>query len=324
MTAFRFLLLSIALCFSLAFVVACSGGGSSDDTNEVSFALSDAPIEGLDSVTITIESMTVNREGEEDIVIDTFDDEDGNPLDRVTVDLLDYQGSDSKIILFDFELEIGDYQNIRLEILDENTDDSYVLEIGDAERKLLKVPSDQLKLGGFEVESGGAQFFVIEFNLPRSMTYNPGPDRYILKPRGVRVVDVEAAAEVRGVALGDLLDDCDDADEGHANRVYLYKGHGLDATLLGDAFDPDIDDTVPAGTIEPYASEDLDEFNAYEIGFVNAGNYTLAFSCNAAPDDADFFDDIPIPAPENQLTEITLEAGDEQVCDFELAGVNCI
>ena len=44
----------------------------------------------------------------------------------------------------------------------------------------------------------------------------------------------------------------------------------------------------------------------------------------AAPDDADLFDGIPIPAPENQLAEITLEAGDEQVCDFELAGVNCI
>lgn len=222
-------------------------------------------------------------------------------------------------------LEVGTYQNLRLEILDENTDDSYVLEIGDAERKLLKVPSDELKLGGFEVTDDGAQTFVIEFNLTRSMTYNPTPVRYILKPRGVRVVDVEAAALVRGAGLADLLADCDsEVSTNLANRVYLYEGHGLDVAKLGDAFDPEIDGSVPAGTVEPFVSGVLDENDEYELAFVPSGDYTLAFSCHAAADDASLLDGIVIPAPENQLAEITLEAGDELVCDFDLGGVVCM
>jgi hypothetical protein len=321
----RALLLSISALSSLALLVACSNddGGSSNDTNEVSFGLSDAPIEALSSVTVTILSVTINREGDEDIVIDTFEDEDGVEHDSITVNLLDYQGSDSKMIIADLELETGEYQNVRLEIHDEDTDYSYVLEVDSEVRKELKVPSDELKLGGFEVENDGPQYFVFEFNLPRSMTHNPGKDRYIVKPHGVRVVDAEAAAVLRGVALREWLETCGATIEGNASPVYLYAGHELDASKLGDAFDPDVDGAVPPGTIEPYASEALGEFDSYEIGFIKAGDYTLAFSCNAPPDDADFYDGIMIPVPENQLIEISLEAGDDQVCDFELAGVVC-
>lgn len=302
--------------------LACKGGGSSAGTADVTFGVSDAPVGDLDSVTITIESMTVRQSGEDDVVIETFDD-DGTEVERIQINLLDYQGSDSKIILEAFELQVGEYTDLRLEILDEDINASYVIESGDSAKKELKTPSDELKLGGFEVKdaNGGPQTFIIEFNLLRSMTYNPGPDRYILKPRGVRIVDVESAALIRGSATAELLADCDGENDDHANRVYLYEGHGLDADDLGDVHDPDVID--PGDSIEPFASDTLDDAGEYEIGFVPSGDYTLAFSCDAAPDDSVMLDGIAIPAPANQLIEIVLEAGDARDCEFALAGVNC-
>ena len=48
------------------------------------------------------------------------------------------------------------------------------------------MPSGELKLGGFSVSATSSQIFVEGFGLRQAMTYNPGPDRYILKSRGVK------------------------------------------------------------------------------------------------------------------------------------------
>lgn len=307
----------------VALALACHGGGSSGNTREVSFGVSDAPVGNLSSVTITIASMTLQRDGDDDVVIETFDTDEG-PVEQITIDLLDYQGSASKIIVEEIELEIGDYDNLRLEILDEDTNESYVIEDGSMDRKLLKVPSDELKLGGFDVEADGSAIFIIEFNLMRAMTYNPGPDRYILKPRGVRVVGVETAGTIQGDVAADLLDDCGSEDPTRASIVYLYEGIGLVEDDLADLFDPTVDMAAPPTAIEPFAAETLGEDNHYTFAFVPAGDYTVAFSCDAIADDADLFDDIVIPNPEGQIVEVSPGQGDDLACDFALAGPSCL
>ncbi len=50
-----------SLGLALVLALACGRGGSSADTNEVTFGLSDAPVGNLESVTITIESMTLRQ-----------------------------------------------------------------------------------------------------------------------------------------------------------------------------------------------------------------------------------------------------------------------
>ncbi len=160
---------------------------------------------------ITIDAMELRRKdsGECDddpatgdcVFIDDFT-EDGEVVDTITVNLLDLQDGDNQIIIQDLELEAGEYDQLRLSIIDEDINFSWVKETANADvLKELKVPSGELKLGGFTVESGGVQVFVIEFDLRKAMTYNPGPpgpDRYILKPTGVRVVEVAAAASISG------------------------------------------------------------------------------------------------------------------------------
>jgi hypothetical protein len=301
-------------------------------TTLVSFAVSDAPIGSLEAVVITIDRVTLNRPGD-DVVIDEFpaEDPEDDPVSTIQVDLLDYQGLDSALIVDGVELEVGDYQNLRLSIVDEDIDASYVIEEGGA-RKPIKVPSHELKLGRIRVEATGVQTFVVEFDLQRAMTYNPGPpgpDRYILKPRGVRVVDVAAAALLDGVVDPSLFDGeapCSEKlDPGIGNVVYLYRGHGLDPAELGDLFYPAVDDQAAMSLVAPYASEVAAAADgAYTFSYLPPGDYTLAFSCDAEGDDADLDDGIVIPTPSGELREISLSAGAELTCDFPVASGDCL
>jgi hypothetical protein len=332
----------------LTALAACGGGGgdggdgggiSSSSPGTVSLGLSDAPVGDLSEVVITIDGIEIKREDGDDCddntesddcaYIDHFTD-DGDDVDTVQVDLLKLQGSDNKIIVEKIELEAGEYDQLRLSVIDEDTNYSWVKEkaSGDA-LKLLKVPSDELKLGGFTVDSGGVQVFIIEFNLHKAMTYNPGPDRYILKPRGVRVVDVETAASISGVVNSALFDGnstspcIDKVDVNVGNVIYLYQGHDLNADNLADNFDSDVDDSAPDTAIAPYASETVAEDGTYEIAYLAPGNYTLAFTCEAEEDDSELLDGIVIPSPDTQIVELNLAEGESETCDLPLVGGSC-
>lgn len=303
---------------------------SSNSTSDVSIRFSDAPVENLSSVTITVDQIIFNREGE-DIIVDTFTSDELGIEDAETfeIDLLEVQGNDNRLVLDSVSLPVGEYQNLRIVVLDEDINLSYVDEIDSSMRKEIKVPSDQLKLGAFEVGDRSSQTFVIEFGLRQAMTYNPGPDRYILKPRGVRIVRLENASTISGtVDLAELhtMDGCSDkADSTIDNVAYLYAGHELDVALLSDVFvrefegaepgdfDPDVDED----RIAPAVATSIDgDTGDYLFSYLKPGDYTLAISCKAGGDDPVIYDEIAIPLPENTLLEVSLEAEEDLDCDF--------
>jgi hypothetical protein len=326
-------------------LLACGGGGGSGSssnasTGTASFALSDAPVDGLSKVVITIDGMELRRKDggdcdndpETDDCVFTHDfTENGEPTDTIQVDLLDLQGNDNQIIIEGLELEAGEYDQLRLSVIDENTGFSWVEEIeGGTARKELKVPSDGLKLGGFTVETGGVQVFVLEFDLRKAMTYNPGnKDRYILKPRGVRVVEVEAAASISGVVDTALFSDdttttCSaKLDPTDGNVIYLYQGHDLDPANLADNFDSELDGDAPDTAIAPYTSQGVEADGSYGIFYLPAGDYTLAFSCDAEYDDPDLLDGIVIPSPATEIVELSLGVGEPKTCDLPQVGGEC-
>lgn len=303
--------------------------GGSAGTNEVSFAVSDAPVDDAAAVVVTIYRMVLRRSGHDDVVIDSFpgDEPGDDPVDSIQVDLLDYQGLASKLIVDVTDLDVGEYQDLRLSIVSEDISQSYVREIDDDIREI-KVPSGELRLGRFEVIDGDPQFFVIEFDLRHSMTYNPGAKkRYILKPRGVRIVDVEQATRIGGFVdeelfVGDV--ECEGKDESsEGNTMYLYSGHDLDSGMLGDSFDPAADGNEGVTDLAPYAAGAVAANGTFEIAYLPAGDYTLAFSCDAEDDDPDLYDGIDIPLPATELIEITLSPGDDLVCSFPLDEGGC-
>ncbi len=326
-----------------------SGCGSSSDSNaqtaKVSLGFSDAPVENLAQVVITVDYIELRRQGGDIIRVDTFKNQAGQVEETFTIDLLQYQGMEHKVVFEDLEVPVGEYQDLRIGVLDENEQRSYVLEQGDPERKRLKVPSDQLKLGGFTVTSEGNQFFVVEFGLRQAMTYNPGnngkgKDRYILKPRGVRIVRVEAAATISGVVNltnMNLQGACAEVEADQLGHVaYLYPGTDLNPEYLGDVFvrsddsteELEMDQNVPDYVIAPYAAVDIvpqgDGSGEFFFSYLPAGSYTLALSCRAAGDDPVEYQPVTIlvPAPEQHadaLRELNLTNGQNAVLAFEFA-----
>jgi Domain of unknown function (DUF4382) len=336
-------------------LAACGGGGggsitSAPDTGTASFALSDAPVEGLSEVVITIDAMELRRKdgGECDddpatgdcVFINDFTEEDGEVVDAITINLLDLQDGENQIIVQGLELEAGEYDQLRLSIIDEDISFSWVKETANGdELKLLKVPSDGLKLGGFTVERDGVQVFNIEFDLRKAMTYNPGPDRYILKPTGVRVVETEAAASISGNVGSELFTgnstlpcvNKEGSPEGstEGNVIYLYEGHNLVTENLADNFERTEDENVvpaPEAAIAPFTSQKVDADGSYGIYYLPAGPYTLAFSCEAANDDPEDWDGIVIPSPVTEIVELSLGVDGAELdvtCDLPLVGGAC-
>lgn len=323
--------LRTAIVIFLGALLSACGSSSSDSTNtsDVSIRFSDAPVDDLDVVMITVDKLIFNRSGE-DIEVDTFTSEELNLIDSDTfqLNLLDFQGLESSLVLDSVTLPVGDYQNLRIVIQDgENT---YAQETGDTEHKDLKVPSSELKLGAFSVNETSSQTFVIEFGLRQAMTYNPGPDRYILKPRGVRIVRLADAAAISGnVDLSTAS--CQTTDDTTlAHIAYLYQGHDLNTSLLGDVFvreeDLDESESKVAGTdydadvadniIAPIVATMIDENGDYLFSYLDEGEYTVAISCNAQEDNATLHDGISIPNPAGHIVELSLAKETTRNCDF--------
>jgi hypothetical protein len=309
-------------------VQGCGDSGGGEATAPVSIGVSDTPVLGLSSVVITIDRIILNRAGRPDVVLDRFTSERLGVMDAdtITIDLLDYRGEDNLLIVGPVDMAVAEYQNLRLEILDHDMDLSYAEEL-DGTIRPIKGPSNELKLGRFEVENSGEQTFILEFGLRKAMTYNPGPDRYILKPRGVRIVEVARGTTIGGAVNPDLFDGlppCDTkGDPLVGNVMYLYQGVGLDPTKLADNFDPAMDTTAAASYLEPYAAETVAADGTYLFSYLPAGDYTLAFSCNALDDNPDRDDGIEVPSPADALLEVTTSPGEDWACDFGLPDDFC-
>ena len=319
------LLLGLLLFLSLQ---ACDSSGGGNATAPVSFGVSDTPVIGLASVVITIDRIILNQPGNPDVIIDRFTSDELGVMDEdtITIDLLDYRGEDNLLIVGPVEVNVAEYQNLRLEILDNDINRSYAEELGGGIRPL-RVPSGELTLGRFEVEDSGDQTFILEFGLRKSMTYNPGPDRYILKPRGVRIVEVGRGTTIGGAINTDFFNGpppCDEkGDPLVGNVMYIYQGIGLDATEFADNFDPALGPDAAVNFLEPFAAETVEPDGTYLFSYLPAGDYTLAFSCDAVDDDPDFDDGITIPSPEDAFIEVSASPGEDWACDFGLPDDLC-
>ena len=306
----------------------------------MSFGVTDAPVDSAEAVVITVDQVILRRDGASDVMVERFTIPSLGltNADTFQMDLLDYQHGQRLLVIDDLVIPSGTYAHLILKVLDEDVNRSYVDEVN-GPRKLIKQPSEELKLGGFTVADKGVYTFTLDFDLRKALTYNPGPDRYILKPRGVNIVSESLAATLSGDVdsalfnIGTVPACAAKPDPLVGNVVYLYQGHGLNPAALADVYDPDIATGVPMGAVNPYAAvnvyQDLQSGDwRYYFGYLPEGNYTLAFSCNAEGDfaesyDGDAPDNVVIPLPSDQLREITLTAGQASTCNLPISGGVC-
>lgn len=272
---------------SVVLLAACGGGGSGTDsvsTGSLTLGITDAPIDSADSVTVVFDSVTL--QGPERTTIE-FDE-------PMVIDLLDFQNGERVLLLDEQELLAGDYQFIRLGIVEEGS----FIEV-EGQQFPLEVPSGSqsgLQLNrGFTLAAGGVSDFTVDFDLRRSITITGNGD-YMLRPT-LRIVDALQAVNLTGVIDESFIIDpaCNNGDNNDmGNVVYLFSTQDV------------VPQDVQGNDGDPIASANV-EFNSatgeyeYTIGFVAVGNYTLAFTCDALLDnpEEDNLDVVNFPFVEN-------------------------
>ncbi|WP_440876373.1 DUF4382 domain-containing protein [Thalassotalea sp. PLHSN55] len=326
------------------FLTACGSDNDSSSTEPpapttalVSFSISDAPVDFAESVNVTYSSITLKSDGDNEdddsgLTIPILD-ENGNPT-TITINLLDYQNGDEKLIISDTEIAIGEYSNLILNTSgcpqnqNGSTDSCWVED--DEGIKPLKTPSNKLKLGAFSVSSEAVQAYTIEFNLRSSLVETAGGASYNLKPHGVRVVDSESVGSIAGMVDVNLLnvgENCatvyeDNTD--HGKVVYLYAGTIAEGDIMGDEFDPDTaQEPIADNVVMPFASDTLvynDELElamyTYHFAHLPPNTYTVAFSCSAVGDDSVEYNEITIADPAEQVHQVVVAEAQDVIQNF--------
>jgi len=317
----------LPLLIPVAMITACGGGSddSSDNIDDVntstfSLAISDAPVDDLSAVIVCFNQIQLKRNeanggdviftvGGENGAIEANDlclDDDNNVIaDTVGLNLLDYAGSDSINLITGAVIEAGDYTKLRIAM----SEGSYGIDSDTGGKIKVSVPSNELKLDGFTAAIGGVINFTLEFDLRKSMVNPVGQEGYFLKPNGIRLVDNSKIGHISGSVAESLLTDnqvshgCIFSPEDLSTAVasvYLYAGNGLesDLTALSDNGGNEEHQPVASTTV---TFDGVQSYN-FEIGFINANDYTIAVSCDVV-DDPEADDDVVFIEAKNVKVE---------------------
>ncbi len=294
-------LLSLGLATGL---VACGGGGSSNtSTTSGSFSLqiTDAPVATANQVVVRFNSVSVKPVDDEEALLFEFESKD--------IDLLTLTGNAAETLLDGVDLPEGDYEWIRLGVQAELDGelDSFI-ELSDGSHLELRIPSGAetgLKVNhAFTMAAGSELDFTVDFDLNKSVTNPPGQAGAMLRPV-LRIVATDESGSISGVIDSNLIAaECDDASI-NDGAVYAYSGADITPVELSG----DEDDAVATALVEFAEGE-----YSYEIGFLEEGEYTVAFTCDNTEDEPEAVDEsIEFVG----ATNTTVEDEGEAIVDFE-------
>jgi Domain of unknown function (DUF4382) len=306
MTHSRFSVIGCAL--ALAALAGCgSGGGDSSGpgTGTLRLGLTDAPVDQADAVVVQFTGVELKPRGGT-----AFSRDFATPK---TLDVLALQGTTRALLLDGETVPAGEYEWMRLKVnADPAVRDSYVT-IGGQECEM-RIPSGAetgLKLvRGFTVAAGTLTDFTIDFDLRKSVVQPPGQRAdatscdgqvYLLKP-ALRIVDNLQVGTITGTVDSNLIaaSRCV-ASTAKPGNVYLFGPYASTDPVPV----PDDVDGNPADGADPIttAQVDPDTFQ-YTIGFVAAGRYVVAYTCDA--DDATVDADVaPTPPATSETVNFT-------------------
>lgn len=268
-TGFKNALIPITVVALLS-MGACSSSSVDDDTATISLAISDAPVDKAESVIVQFTDMEFKPAGGGSIVV-TLDE-------ARNIDLLALQGNNFEALVNNLEVPAGNYNWVRLGVNAEPGEMDSFISFEDGSSISLYVPSGSqngLKVNrGFVVPAGGNISLTVDFDLRKSVTNPVGQaDDYILKPV-LKMTDNSQTGTITGSVASGLFED-ESCEDGKA--VYLYTGSDILADDIGSPTSP------LTSTLLTY-NADTDRWD-FEIGFVEAGNYTAAATCDSDMDE---------------------------------------
>lgn len=279
-------LVRLAFLLGLAGVLAGCGGsdGGGAATGTLSVGITDAPVDDAEHVYIQFAGLELHAASGERTMLYYCEDPQ-NPGQTVIstsacatpkprqLDLKMLTDGQTDLLLNDYTLPAGHYNWIRLLVETAGTLDSYIVPLGGGEFELT-IPSDAetgLKLNrGFDVPAGGQADFTIDFDLRKSVHLTEMGE-YVLRPT-LRMVDNSMVGSIGGTVAKELV------TAGCTPAVYVFSGSNVTPD--------DIDQIAPEPVTTAMVKLDgtAGEFR-YNAAFLEAGDYTVAFTCNAAADD---------------------------------------
>lgn len=288
---------SLALFGTILVISSCSGsggGGSSGaGTGTLSLQITDGPVDTAEHVYIQFSGLEIqSADAKRTTLYYCQDPADATktvlkdnacttPPAPKQLDLLALSGGQADLLLNGFTLPAGHYSWIRLMVDTAGMHDSYIVVQGGADHELT-IPSGMqtgMKLNrGFDVPAGGSADFTIDFDLRKSVNMT-GTGDYMLRPT-LRMVDNIMVGSISGTVGASLV------PGGCTPAVYVFEGSGIT---------PDDIDGIAADPVTT-ASVNLDISDGiykYKAAFLEAGSYTIAYTCDAAADD---------PTVDNALT----------------------
>ena len=263
-------------------------GNSSSIPGTLSVGITDAAVDSAQEVWIQFSGATIQPTNGDAIDI-TFEN-------AKNINLLSLQGTLSTDLISNEVLPIGSYSWIRLHVnaSNDSINDSYI-KLDDGSVHELWIPSGNqtgLKINtGFELTATERLNLMIDFDLRKSVVLSNGS--YTLRPT-LRMVNTNSSGAIIGTIDSSQLTapTCSDNNPATGNAVYLYEG--LNTTP----------DDISNGSSDPFTSAGV-ELNVtngnyeYVIGYIPAGSYTLAFTCQADLDDPGVNDNITFSLQEN-------------------------
>lgn len=259
--------------------ITTSDGSKSDGAN-FSLRVTDAPIDGLSKVVVQFTAVEMKLESNAWIKYTLPDPQ--------PIDLLSLHGVNTADLLVNLPIKPGYYKQIRF-LVDPTAMANYVELIGGG-MVALDVPNGATNgikhQQKFSIPSNRLANLTVDFDLRKSVKFKKKTGTYELKPKLRLVVDA-AVGMIRGTVNPALLlaPSCSDLDVDTHNAVYVYSGHDV---APGDIDDDSNAEPVATAAIkyDPTAAQYV-----FEAAFLPAGNYTIAFTCNANAESVDDDDD---------------------------------
>ena len=277
---------SILMFGAMLVLAGCGGsgsGGSGTSTGTMSLQITDAAVDGADHVYVQFHGLELQsadgkrttlyycqdpKNSANTIVSDSACTTSSMPQ---RLDLLALNSGLAHSLLDSFTLPSGHYSWLRL-MVDTNPMDSYIV-VGGTPYDLT-IPSGAetgLKVNrGFDVPAGGSADFTIDFDLRKSVVLANG--NYMLRPT-LRMVDNTMVGAIAGTVAQSLV------PGGCTPAVYVFAGSGVTPD--------DIDGIAPDPVTTANVKQDNGGVYRYKAAFLEAGSYTIAYTCQAALDDPD-------------------------------------
>ena len=321
-------LVSLGAILTLASCGGSDGGSAGDGaTGTLSLQITDGPVETAEHVYIQFSGLQLqSADGPRTTLYYCQDPADATltivsetacttPPAPKRLDLLVLTGGEAEPLLETFVLPAGRYNWIRLMVDTDGEDDSCIdvdmdgmVGMGAMCHELTIPSNDQtgLKLNrGFVVPAGGSADFTIDFDLRKSVHFtgnDPVTGEYMLRPT-LRLADNTMTGAIAGtVDMSSAPADCTPA-------VYVYEG----SVVTPD----DIDNIAPEPvTTAGVKKDDMDVYR-YKAAYLEAGTYTVAFTCDAADDDLMVDNTVNAPLVSfSGTTTVSVTAGTDTVHNF--------